>query len=180
MPISSPKSSECLNTNIDLNMANKNSDRIKQQPGKKCTNIEIMNAITKMSENLNSRISDIEVKLTERMDKLESAIEVKLLEKLGGMIENKVSEEVSKVHNMMTDSIANLKAELDSLRAVVNEPTQSSQPTVATNIVIWNLAKQEGEEDDSTVTINAVNKLIRDGLKLADVSAKSAIRKPRK
>lgn len=58
------------------------------------------------------------------------------------------------------------------------KPTQSNQSNIAENIVIWNLNKAEGEDDDPTVTIHTVNQLIRDGLKIADVIVKAATRKP--
>ena len=154
--------------------------------GKKCSNEELLAAIHALSGDMNNRMSKIEKSLSERIDRLENSIEVKVLEKLDTIIEHKVVNKVAEVRESFASSTKEIQENVDSLRELVLQSIESQKLTndsnsgVKHNIVIWNLATSENEENDPTVILQAVNKLLTDGLNLIDVKATAATRKPPK
>lgn len=153
---------------------------------KRCSNEDLLSAINTLSGDINNRMNNIEKSLSERIDRLEISIEMKVLEKLDTIIEQKVVNKVAEFRESFATLTKEIQENVDSLRELVLQSIESqkltsdSNPGAKHNIVIWNLATSENEENDSTVILQAVDKLLTDGLKLTDVKVTAATRKPPK
>ena len=123
--------------------------------------------------------------LNERMDKLENGLEQKIASKVAQILDKRVSSEMTKIRkevdvkidNVKRDIHAEVAAELESvndrIKEVASAPTNStSSDDIALNIVI-----RELPESNSENTLNKVNSLIKDGLKLNGVECVTAERK---
>lgn len=162
-------------------------------------NIESMyprNSPTDMQE-LKCLVLDISRKFHERCDELESNIIIKIVE----MTDAKIKHEIDKVKNEMgrmvngevgkvrKDFTKNLKEVNDSLTSKISKIEQNIPPKSndgidnptdrSRNIIIRNLEQspQENGHDGDTVTKERVQALIRDGLKLNNISVDHAIRR---
>jgi hypothetical protein len=81
----------------------------------RCTNRQILNAISSLSDQLNTRMDTIELRVTDRIDKLESTLETKLLSKLNPSIEAKVQEAVAEANTGLSAKLGDTVSRITNL-----------------------------------------------------------------
>lgn len=123
--------------------------------------------------------------MNERMDKLESSLEQRISNKVAQIIDKRVNTELSRIRKDVDCRLESFKEEIksdisadlhdinDKMRVLSNGgPVNSGQTDVSLNIVIRGLPESSSEN-----TSAKVNTLIRDGLKVSDVTCISVERK---
>lgn len=147
-------------------------------------NPSVEHLINKLSADMHMLFGSI----TERMDKLESGIEQKIANKVSQILDKRVNTELNRIRKDVDDKLLSMKdslrdeitEELDVIKARIDSlpvrDVQSQQRSTADdrslNVVIRGLSETQGED-----TRAKVNKLIRDGLKIRDISCSAASRK---
>ncbi|CAC5418221.1 unnamed protein product [Mytilus coruscus] len=145
-----------------------------------------------MEQNLNSSIVDntdiyntekvISVldSLNSRIDNLERKFEDGLSEKIADAVRMVVHEEfgkeISNFKKEINKDIVNIKSDLDKVSKSYAEVAKPAEINKKCNIVIKNLTPCTIEINDSSATVNTVNKLFRDGLTLTDIKDSQAKR----
>ena len=156
-----------------------------EDSGTKCDNEVSTTIVEKLMANLEANINKQFNAINDRMDNLESRLEKKITQKVTQTLDKRVSSEMSKIKKSVDEHMNNVKADIAAeFRAdfedVSNKLDQISERTtganncvnLALNIVIRNLPEHNNEN-----TMDKVNKLIKDGLKVADVECYQALRK---
>ena len=158
-----------------------------------------------MSSTLESKFTSFESKLTgtvmkvvheeidsvkkdfnSRMDGLSSKLEAKMVKFVETHIEQKLSLSSEDVKSKL--GISELQNEVASLKMSYAEVASSgasasvspARDGIELNVIIRNLNYDPREQSDKSVTLNKVNKLMRDGLKLKTVNVTSCERKQSK
>ncbi|CAG2220934.1 unnamed protein product [Mytilus edulis] len=132
--------------------------------------------------SLTQSMNTMHISLTERIDTLEK----NMSKDLAQLIEQKVKHEVSQAKKEINGKLSSFKDQVNVLEGKVNSMEQSyasvvKQPSVndekKLNIVIKGLPHGKNEENNPQCTLNKVNSLIRDGLKLSNIKFLKAERK---
>jgi len=119
--------------------------------------------------------------LKERMDKLETGLEQRISNKVSQLLDKRMHTELNRIRDTVDTKFEELQesvhsefaSELDDIKAKVNQCSAgSSSRDIALNVVIREMP--EGPREN---VVNKVNSLIRDGLKVSDVTCASAERK---
>jgi hypothetical protein len=138
---------------------------------------------------LTTQLTDCFSALTVRINDMEKNLEEKLLRKIDTHIDKKidrlklnidkdistVKSDMVKIEKTCSDAIENVKR---SYADAIKSRGETNDITRDTNIVIRNLRESADERDDPSVVKHKVEKLLRDGLKLANVKIVEAKRKP--
>ena len=123
---------------------------------------------TAVLEAVKEDIDAVRKEFNDRITGLSSKLETKLTQALQG----KVETEVSKVKDAMRAEIRTTDSQMSYAAA-----TTFSVNPLEKNICIRNLNLDSRESTDEQVTLNKVNAIIRDGLKLKDINVVKAVRK---
>ena len=131
--------------------------------------------INKLSTDVRSMFTD----MSSRIDRLESGLEQRISKKVAQLLDKRVNAEVSRIKKDVDAQIESVKdeiavdiAEIHEKLETINLERPSSQPDISRNIVIRNLPQSSNERIDTKV-----NGLLRDGLKLGNITVGSAERK---
>lgn len=135
--------------------------------------------ITKLSADMHTLFSS----LSERVDKLEKGLEQKIANKVAQVLDKRVTSEMNRIRKEVDKHIENVtesireevKADLETVNSKIDSLSNRDTNTVSDitlNIVIKNLPESENEN-----VSNKVNKFLKDGLKLKDVTCDHADRK---
>ncbi|VDI68964.1 Hypothetical predicted protein [Mytilus galloprovincialis] len=95
---------------------------------------------------------------------------------LYAVVHEEFGKEISNFKKQINQDIGNIKSDLDKLTKSYAEVAKPSANNKNCNIVIKNLAPCTIEINDPSATMNTVNKLLRDGLKLTDIKVSQAKR----
>ncbi|KAH3848896.1 hypothetical protein DPMN_091279 [Dreissena polymorpha] len=121
--------------------------------------------------------------LNERFDKFESGLETRISNKVAQILDKRINSVTDKMEKKLTMAVDNkvnamkeeIKAEIipeiEELKSFAS--SQSQRNNIALNICIRDLPENEGEN-----TKSKVDKLIKDGLKIKNVTCLNAERKP--
>ncbi|CAG2244979.1 unnamed protein product [Mytilus edulis] len=148
---------------------------------KVCSNTD-MSDLKHLVYSLTQSMNTMHISLTERIDTLEK----NMSKDLAQLIEQKVKHEVSQAKKEINGKLSSFKDQVNVLEGKVNSMEQSyasvvKQPSVndekKLNIVIKGLPHGKNEENNPQCTLNKVNSLIRDGLKLSNIKFLKAERK---
>ena len=131
----------------------------------------------KLSADMNMMFMSV----NERLDKIDSGLEKRIATKVSQILDKRVNSEMNKIRahfdSRLEDFKESLRADLDDIRTEVKSRDSGSQNShserdISLNIVIRNLPESHNEN-----VKNKVNLLLRDGLRLSDVSVDEAERK---
>ena len=93
------------------------------------------------------------------------------------MIDNKMKEKMSEVKTEVKQELDGMKSKIESIEKQVVDNHRNSTDNLHNKFIIKNLEYNEREKNESDLTKNKVQGLLRDGLGLANVQIKSASRK---
>ena len=110
-----------------------------------------------------------------RIDGLASKVEHKIRQSVESKIEAGLKQAKDELKS--TADVETLKQEINSVKKSYAEITKS-EVGIQDDIVIRNYPTDAKETDDPQVTLNKVNSLIRDGLKIKDINVVKCERKP--
>ena len=141
----------------------------------------VQQLFAKLSADMNMMFMSV----NERLDKIDSGLEKRIATKVSQILDKRVNSEMNKIRadfdSRLEDFKESLRAEvaadLDDIRTEVKSRDSGSQNShserdISLNIVIRNLPESHNENIK-----NKVNSLLRDGLRLSDVSVDEAERK---
>ena len=128
-------------------------------------------------------IESVQKELNDRIDGLSKSIEDKIqpninkkvsadLQKVKSDIKSDIKSEMKKDTKQLQDDVSKLRKSYANAAASVTE-----NDSLIRNIVIRNLKIDQRESSDKQITVNKVNTLFRDGLKLTSVKVTAAERK---
>ena len=128
-------------------------------------------------------IESVQKELNDRIDGLSKSIEDKIqaninkkvsadLQKVKSDIKSDIKSELKKDTKQLQDDVSKLRKSYADAAASVTE-----NDSLIRNIVIRNLKIDQRESSDKQITVNKVNTLFRDGLKLTSVKVTAAERK---
>lgn len=136
-----------------------------------------------MVEGLTKSMNNMCISLTDRINRFEQ----NMSKELAVLIEKKIKHEISQVKQEINCSMSVFQEKVNSLEAKVNgfEKTYASAAKQSVsvnedkklNIVIKGVTTGKNETNNAQCTMNKVNSLIRDGLKLSNVKVIKAERK---
>ncbi len=129
--------------------------------------------------------------LTERMDKLESGLEQRIATKVSQLLDKRVNSELGRVRKDVDTRLDSFKdnlrtevaAELDDMSTKLDKKldtiaTQNrASNTANTSDITLNVVIRDLPETQNENTKSKVNAMIRDGLRLSDVTCSTAVRK---
>lgn len=141
----------------------------------------VQQLFAKLSADMNMMFMSV----NERLDKIDSGLEKRIATKVSQILDKRVNSEMNKIRTDFESRLVEFKeslraevtADLDDLRDEVKSRESTTQSTnnesdISLNIVIRNLPESHSEN-----TKNKVNSLLRDGLRLFDISVEDAERK---
>ena len=151
----------------------------------------------KLVEGISLEVRSLNDRVFTRIEKLETNFTRNIAENMTKMMDIKIQKEVSKVKSEITKeivsvknkvievenacaplhaAIAEVKSDVSSIKSNMSKMHKSQNPEktgdISLNIVIRNLPQTHGEN-----VLNKVNGLVKDGLKIKDVSVMTAERK---
>ena len=141
----------------------------------------VQQLFAKLSADMNMMFMSV----NERLDKIDSGLEKRIATKVSQILDKRVNSEMNKIRTDFESRLVEFKeslraevsADLDDLRDEVKSRESTTQSTnnerdISLNIVIRNLPESHSEN-----TKSKVNSLLRDGLRLSDISVDDAERK---
>ena len=141
----------------------------------------VQQLFAKLSADMNMMFMSV----NERLDKIDSGLEKRIATKVSQILDKRVNSEMNKIRTDFESRLVEFKeslraevsVDLDDLRNEVQSRESTTQSTtnerdISLNIVIRNLPESHSEN-----TKNKVNSLLRDGLRLSDISVQDAERK---
>ena len=176
---------------------NKSTDEVSEQIVTRAdvhidADIGIKEMLKKMSNDMHS-MQDI---LTKRMDMIENKIEQsektltdKITDKVTKIIDNRVSTEVSKIRKEIDDKLSDLRTEFNADLVEINKRIEQRASSEAGNRVVnvdetqnrhdisLNIVIRELPETTNENVVTKVDALIKDGLKIRNLTAVTAVRK---
>lgn len=140
-------------------------------------------SVEELIKKLSSDVHMMYHSLNARIDKLENGLEQKISSKVSQLLDKRVNVEMPRIKKDIDSKLNDLKqslkaeftADLEDVSDQVNdiaESINSDRSNIGLNIVVHNLPESSNEQ-----VCNKVNTLIRDGLKLKDVTVSGAERK---
>jgi hypothetical protein len=163
----SPSTSDVIVTNADVHVDGNSS---------------VEHLITKLSLDMHMLFNSIK----ERMDKLETGLEQRIATKVSQILDKRINSELHRIRkdvdgrlDAFRESVrTDVTTDLNELKTKVDDFISNSNDRrcegddITLNVIIRDLPETTGEN-----TLNKVNTLIKDGLKLRDVKCISANRK---
>ena len=141
----------------------------------------VQQLFAKLSADMNMMFMSV----NERLDKIDSGLEKRIATKMSQILDKRVNSEMNKIRADFDSRLENFKeslraevaADLNDIRTEVKSRDSGSQNShserdISLNIVIRNLPESHNENIK-----NKVNSLLRDGLRLSDVSVDETERK---
>jgi hypothetical protein len=147
-------------------------------------------ALTNAVEILATKLTQCFGQLSDRLDAIEKNFEHKILQKVNEAIDKRlnkvtksidtnidaVKKDIRQVEKTCSDAVKNLTCKYsDALKSGLAGENNNSR---INNIVIRNMREERRESTDELAVKHCVEKLVRDGLKLNDVTVVEAKRKP--
>ena len=134
---------------------------------------------------VHEEIDSVKKDFNSRMDGLSNKLEAKMMKFVETHIDQKLSlssEDVKTklgISDLQTEVASLKKSYADAASSGANGSASVSPPTdgIELNVIIRNLNYDPREQTDKNITLNKVNKLLRDGLKLKAVNVSSCERK---
>ena len=143
-----------------------------------------------MFQTLSLQMETLYGDLNKRMSSMEANIELKLTQKLKNALDSKVESELENVRGEIKDQVdivrEEMRSEMKSLKTsysdiVKKSPTPSIENEQRkTRFVVKNLSEDANEKNDNRITMNKINSLVKDGLKLKSVKVQKVERKQNK
>ncbi|CAC5407385.1 unnamed protein product [Mytilus coruscus] len=139
------------------------------------------NALANMITNLTESLNNLGSRLEKRISDIEGNVEKRLTVKFNTVINDRVKGEVAKLKAEITTEVSEYKDKVETLEKSYAEIiTSKCDKTVQKqnlNIIVKNLPVEHREKTEKTFLKSKVTALIKDGLKLANVSVKDVVRK---
>ena len=164
-----------------------NSQSVRFESDPPAPNFDMYSAMISLTQNvqqLSSDIRNVSRRLEERITNLETNFETNLTEKvsnkISNMMEEKLSEKVDEIKADVRNELTEMQTKISSLEksyADLKENVNKGEKSLKNNIVIKNIQEDVREKNDTNVTLNKVNALMRDGLVLNDIEIRSVSRK---
>lgn len=122
-----------------------------------------------------SEIKAVKVEFNNRVENLSKKLEEKLTTRTHALVEAQMTE----VRGEVQSNMLHVNTTVDNMKKTYADATANVAhgPTENLSFVIRNLDVDQREEHDQTITMNKVKALIKDGLKLSDITIKSVCRK---
>ncbi|CAG2250065.1 unnamed protein product [Mytilus edulis] len=139
------------------------------------------NALANMITNLTESMNNLGSRLEKRMSEIEGNVEKRLTVKFNTVINDRVKGEVAKLKAEITTEVSEYKDKVETLEKsyaeIVTSKCDRTDQKQNLNIIVKNLPVEQRENTDKTFLKSKVAALIKDGLKLANVSVKDVVRK---
>lgn len=177
-------------TNITNNITNKNkrnhsgdsneTDVKKMKTEKNDPMYEMMKMLTANVQQLSTDIKHVSVRLEQRIDDLETNFEKKLTEKISTLVDTKINEKFNEIKSDVSSEVHKIEKRMSDIEQSIQSVDTNSKPNENDrkhNIVIRNIEFDIAEKTDNTITVNKVQALFKDGLKLSDIKTRTVTRK---
>ncbi|CAG2201731.1 unnamed protein product [Mytilus edulis] len=139
------------------------------------------NALANMITNLIESMNNLGSRLEKRISEIEGNVEKRLTVKFNTVINDRVKGEVAKLKAEITSEVSEYKDKVETLEKsyaeIVTSKCDKTDQKQNLNIIVKNLSVEQRENTDKTFLKSKVAALIKDGLKLANVSVKDVVRK---